>query len=55
MEAMDKILKKLAKLKALYEDAKMKNEGEANNAAAAMQRLMLKYNLSMEDAEGAQR
>lgn len=52
MEDTSKILEKLAKLKALYESAKLSNEGEANAAAAAIQRLLLKYNLSMEDVDG---
>lgn len=51
MENTSKILEKLSKLKALYESAKMDNEGEANAAAAAIQRLLLKYNLSMEDID----
>lgn len=52
MENTSKILEKLAKLKALYENAKLRNEGEANAAAAAIQRLLLNYNLSMEDIDG---
>lgn len=50
MENLDKIKVKLQKLMRLYEGAKKINsEGEANNAAAAIQRLLLQYNLSMSD------
>jgi len=47
---LDNVLSKLRKLKALYEGAKAINsEGEANAAAAAIQRLLIQYNLSMEE------
>ncbi len=47
---LDKVLGKLRKLKALYEGAKAINsEGEANAAAAAIQRLLTQYNLSMDE------
>lgn len=47
---MDKIQAKLRKLMSLYEGAKeINSEGEANAAAAAIQRLLTQYNLSMED------
>lgn len=49
---LDAIFTKLKKLQKLYEGAKAINsEGEANNAAAAMQRLMLQYNLSLADVD----
>lgn len=45
---LDNVLKKLRKLQKLYEGAKKINsEGEAANAAAAIQRLLAKYNLTM--------
>lgn len=47
---LDSVLKKLRKLQALYEGAKKINyEGEANAAAAAIQRLLTQYNLSMDE------
>lgn len=47
---LDKVLSKLRKLKTMYEGAKKINsEGEANSAAAAIQRLLIQYNLSMEE------
>lgn len=47
---LEKVLSKLRKLKALYEGAKKINsEGEANAAAAAIQRLLTQYNLSMDE------
>ena len=50
MEANDQILSKLRKLMALYEGAKkIDSEEEANNAAAKIQNLLTKYNLSMSD------
>lgn len=52
MEAtnLDKIKTKLQKLMRLYEGAKKINsEGEANAAAAAIQRLLTQYNLTMGD------
>jgi len=48
---MEKILQKLAKLKSLYDSARMSNEGEAEAAAAAINRLLVKYNLTMEQVE----
>ena len=49
---LDKIKGKLQKLMKLYEGAKkIKSEGEANAAAAAIQRLLAEYNLSMGDIE----
>lgn len=45
---LDNVLKKLRKLQKLYEGAKKINsEGEAANAAAAIQRLLAQYNLTM--------
>ena len=47
---LDSVLKKLSKLQNLYEGAKKINsEGEANAAAAAIQRLLIQYNLSMDE------
>lgn len=47
---LDSVLKKLRKLHKLYEGAKKINsEGEANAAAAAIQRLLTMYNLSMDE------
>lgn len=47
---LDGILNKLKKLKALYESAKKINsENEANVAAAAIQRLLTQYNITMEE------
>lgn len=47
---LDRVLSKLRKLKTMYEGAKKINsEGEANSAAAAIQRLLTQYNLSMEE------
>ena len=52
MENLNKILAKLKKLKALYESAKkIESEGEAQAAAAAIQRLLTQYNLSMEEID----
>ena len=45
-----KILETLQKMKALYESAKkINNEGEAEAAAAMINKLLIKYNLTMED------
>lgn len=45
---LESVLKKLRKLQKLYEGAKKINsEGEAANAAAAIQRLLAQYNLTM--------
>jgi hypothetical protein len=47
---LQKVLNKLRKLKNLYEGAKKINsEGEANNAASAIQKLLTQYNLSIEE------
>ena len=47
---LDSVLKKLRKLQNPYEGAKKINsEGEANAAAAAIQRLLIQYNLSMDE------
>lgn len=49
---MSEVLKKLRKLQNLYEGAKKINsEGEAMAAAAAIQRLLTMYNLSMDEVE----
>jgi len=49
---MDKIMSKIKKLKALYEGAKkIGSEGEAQNAAALLNKLLLQYNLSMEEID----
>ena len=49
---MDKIMSKIKKLKALYEGAKqIGSEGEAANAAALLNKLLLQYNLSMEEID----
>ena len=49
---IEKIVEKLKKLKRAYEGAKAINsEGEANAAAAAIQRILLEYNLSMDDVD----
>lgn len=48
--SLDKVHRKLAKLKNFYEGAKkVNNESEAANAAAAIQRLLAEYNLSMDE------
>lgn len=47
---LDSVLKKLRKLQNLYDGAKKINsEGEAMAAAAAIQRLLTQYNLSMDE------
>lgn len=49
---LEAIFAKLKKLQRLYDGAKAINsEGEANNAAAAIQRLMLQYNLSSAEVD----
>lgn len=49
---LESVLKKLRKLQALYEGAKSINsEGEANNAAAAIQRLLTQYNLTLDEIQ----
>jgi hypothetical protein len=51
---IEDVLKKLKKLKKLYEGAKQINsEGEAAAAASAIQRLLVEYNLSMEEVESS--
>lgn len=46
---LDDVMRKLRKLKALYEGAKAINsEGEAQNAARVIQKLLTEYNLSLE-------
>ena len=50
--SLEKVLSKLAKLKKLYEGAKKINsEGEANNAAVLIQKLLTEYNLTMDEIE----
>ena len=50
--SLEKVLSKLAKLKKLYESAKKINsEGEANNAAVLIQKLLTEYNLTMDEIE----
>lgn len=49
---LDKVKTKLKKLMNLYEGAKKVNsEGEANAAAAAIQKILTEYNLSMSDID----
>lgn len=49
-EKLDVIQKKLRKLQKMYEGAKAINsEGEAQAAAAAIQRILLEYNITMEE------
>lgn len=49
-EKLDAIQKKLRKLQKMYEGAKVINsEGEAQAAAAAIQRILLEYNITMEE------
>ena len=51
-ENLDSVLKKLQKLKKLYDSAKeINSEGEAEAAAVAIQRLLTLHNLSMEDVK----
>lgn len=51
---IEDVLKKLKKLKKLYEGAKkINNEGEAAAAASAIQRLLVEYNISMEEVENS--
>lgn len=53
--SIDKVMRKIAKLKKLYEGAKKINsEGEANNAAALIQKLLAEYNLTMEEVGTAE-
>ena len=49
-EKLDAIQKKLRKLQKMYEGAKAINsEGEAQAAAAAIQRILLEYNITIEE------
>lgn len=49
---MDKIMSKIKKLKALYEGAKkIGSEGEAQAAAAVLNKLLLQYNLSIDEVD----
>ena len=49
-EKLDTIQKKLRKLQKMYEGAKAINsEGEAQAAAAAIQRILLEYNITIEE------
>lgn len=49
-QKMDKVLDTLRKLKAFYESAKKNDsEGEVEAAAAQINKLLIKYNLTMED------
>lgn len=51
---IEDVLKKLKKLKKLYEGAKKINsEGEAAAAASAIQRLLVEYNISMEEVDNS--
>lgn len=53
--SIDKVMRKIAKLKKLYEGAKaIKSEGEAQNAAALIQKLLAEYNLTMEEVGTAE-
>lgn len=53
--SIDNVMRKIAKLKKLYEGAKAINsEGEANNAAACIQKLLTEYNLTMEEVGTAE-
>lgn len=50
--SLDAVMRKIKKLKSLYEGAKKINsEGEAAVAAATMQKLLSEYNLSIEEVE----
>jgi hypothetical protein len=51
-EQMNKVFRKLSKLKNFYEGAKaVNNENEANVAEMAIQKLLAEYNLSMDEIE----
>lgn len=53
--SLDKVMRKIAKLKKLYEGAKaIKSEGEAANAAHLIQKLLAEYNLTMEEVGTAE-
>lgn len=47
--SLDKVMRKLAKLKKLYESAKVCSQGEAEAAARAINRLLTEYNLTMDE------
>ena len=50
--SLETVMRKIQKLKKLYEGAKKINsEGEANNAAALITKLLTEYNLSMDEVE----
>lgn len=52
--SLDKVMRKIAKLKNLYEGAKKINSiGEAESAAALMNKLLAEYNLTLEDIESS--
>lgn len=54
MESLDKVMRKIAKLKNLYEGAKKINSMyEAECAAAAMNKLLAEYNLTLEEVESS--
>lgn len=49
---LDKVIEKIQKLKALYENAKeINSEGEAANAAYLMQKLLAEYNLTIDEVD----
>lgn len=53
--SLDKVMRKLAKLKKLYEGAKAINsQGEAEAAASAINRLLTEYNLTMDEVGSAE-
>lgn len=53
---MDKIMSKIKKLKAMYEGAKkIGSEAEAATAAALLNKLLLQYNLSMDEIDMSER
>lgn len=50
--SLETVMRKIQKLKKLYEGAKRINsEGEANNAAALITKLLAEYNLTMDEVE----
>ena len=52
--SLDKVMRKIAKLKNLYEGAKKINSmHEAECAAAAMNKLLAEYNLTLEEVESS--
>jgi len=51
---LENVMSKIKKLQKLYEGAKaIKSEGEAANAAAAIQRLLAEYNISMSEIQAS--